>query len=171
MSDRSSLAIDIAAVERDAFPRLWPIVEPVIREGETYPLPPDLGYDEAEAYWFAPGNRVFAARAEGEIVGTYYLRANQRGGGAHVANAGFMTAPAARGRGVARAMGMHALATAERLGFAAMQFNFVISTNTRAVALWRGLGLIIIGAIPEGFRLPDGRRVDVFVMHRKLGPT
>lgn len=171
MSDRSSLALDIAAVERGAFPRLWPIVEPVIREGETYPLPRDLSDADAEAYWFAPGNRVFAARAGGEIVGTYYLRANQRGGGKHVANAGFMTAPAARGRGVARAMGLHALKMAESLGFTAMQFNFVISTNTRAVALWRGLGLIIIGTIPEGFRLPDGRLVDVFVMYRRLGPA
>jgi GNAT superfamily N-acetyltransferase len=162
--------LDIAAVERDAFPQLWPIVEPVIREGATYPLPRDLPYEEAEAYWFAPANRVFAARAGGEVVGTYYLRANQRGGGEHVANAGFMTAPTARGRGVARAMGAHALATAERLGFTAMQFNFVISTNTRAVALWRGLGLTIIGTIPDGFHLPDGRLVDVFVMHRRLGP-
>lgn len=161
--------LDIVGIERGAFPLLWPILEPVIREGATYPLPLDLGRADAQAYWFAPGHEVFAARSRGAVLGTYYLRANQRGGGAHVANAGFITAPAARGQGIARAMAAHALSTAEHRGFAAMQFNFVISANTRAVALWRSLGFIIIGTIPDGFRLPDGYLADVFIMHRRLG--
>ena len=158
----------IRSVERDTFSRLWPILEPIIREGATYPLPTTLGDSEAAAYWFASGNHVFAAEVDGEIVGTYYLRANQRGGGAHVANAGFMTAPAKRGRGIARAMAAHALAKAGELGFTAMQFNFVISSNTRAVALWRSLGFIIVGTLPDAFCLPDGKPVDVFVMYRNL---
>lgn len=165
----ASVAIKPAA--REAFARLWPILEPVIREGTTYPLPPDLGRAEAADYWFAPGHRVFVAEADGEAVGTYYLRANQRGGGAHVANAGFMTAPASRGRGVARAMAAHALNTAAALGFEAMQFNFVISSNERAVRLWRDLGFLIVGVLPGAFRLPEGRRVDVFVMHKALSPV
>jgi GNAT superfamily N-acetyltransferase len=160
--------VAIRPVERRAFARLWPILEPVIREGATYPLPTDLSAAEAEAYWFAPGNRVFAAEAGNAIVGTYYLRANQRGGGAHVANAGFMTAPAMRGRGIARAMAAHALDKAPELGFSAMQFNFVISSNARAVRLWRSLGFIIVGVLPDAFRLPDGEAVDVFVMYRRL---
>jgi ribosomal protein S18 acetylase RimI-like enzyme len=163
-------AIAITPAAREAFARLWPILEPVIREGATYPLPADLGAEEAAAYWFAPGNQVFVADAGGEAVGTYYLRANQRGGGAHVANAGFMTAPASRGRGVARAMAAHALNTAAALGFEAMQFNFVISSNERAVRLWRDLGFLIVGVLPGAFRLPEGRRVDVFVMHKPLSP-
>ena len=162
--------IAIRPVERAAFPRLWPILEPVIREGKSYPLPIALSASEAEAYWFAAGNHVFAAATVDEIVGTYYLRANQRGGGAHVANAGFMTAPAMRGRGIARAMATHALAKAAELGFDSMQFNFVISSNTRAVSLWRRLGFIIVGVLPDAFRLPDGKPVDVFVMHRRLNP-
>jgi ribosomal protein S18 acetylase RimI-like enzyme len=166
----SAAEIAIAAVERDAFPRLWPIIEPVIREGATYPLPTNLGRAEAEAYWFAPGNRVFAATSDGVILGTYYLRPNQRGGGDHVANAGFMTAPAARGRGIARAMAAHALETAAALRFAAMQFNFVISSNERAVRLWRSIGFEIVGTLPAAFRLPDGGFVDVFVMYRRLSP-
>jgi len=161
-------AIAIRPIERDAFPRLWPILEPVIREGTTYPLPTTLGTDEAAAYWFAPGNHVFAAAIDDAIVGTYYLRANQRGGGAHVANAGFMTAPAERGRGIARAMAAHAIEKAAALGFTAMQFNFVISSNTRAVRLWHGLGFATVGTLPGAFRLPDGTLVDVFVMYRKL---
>ena len=160
--------VAIRPVERQAFPRLWPILEPVIREGATYPLPADLSAAAAEAYWFAPGNHVFAAEADSEIVGTYYLRANQRGGGAHVANAGFMTAPAMRGRGIARAMAAHALDKASELGFSAMQFNFVISSNTRAVRLWRSLGFVIVGTLPDAFRLPEGKPVDVFVMYRRL---
>lgn len=161
-------AIVIRPVERDAFARLWPILEPVIREGATYPLPTTLEAGAAEAYWFAPGNHVFAADQDGEIVGTYYLRANQRGGGAHVANAGFMTAPAQRSRGIARAMAAHALAKALELGFAAMQFNFVISSNTRAVRLWHSLGFVTVGTLPGAFRLPDGAAVDVLVMYRRL---
>lgn len=163
-------AVTIKPAGRESFPRVWPILEPVIREGVTYPLPADLGAAEAAEYWFAPGNRVFIAEEGESAVGTYYLRANQRGGGAHVANAGFMTAPASRGRGVARAMAAHALETAATLGFAAMQFNFVISSNERAVRLWRDLGFLIVGVLPGAFRLPQGRLVDVLVMHRPLGP-
>jgi len=160
--------VAIRPVERQAFLHLWPILEPVIREGATYPLPTDLSAAAAEAYWFAPGNHVFAAEADNAIVGTYYLRANQRGGGAHVANAGFMTAPAMRGRGIARAMAAHALEKAPELGFSAMQFNFVVSSNARAVRLWRSLGFLIVGVLPDAFRLPDGKLVDVFVMYRRL---
>jgi ribosomal protein S18 acetylase RimI-like enzyme len=162
-------AIAIEPIERQGFSSLWPLLEPVIREGATYPLPTGMSPGEAEAYWFAAGNHVFAATTAGELVGTYYLRANQRGGGAHVANAGFVTAPAARGRGIARRMATHALTTAAELGFAAMQFNFVISSNLRAVTLWRGMGFTIVGVLPDAFRLPEGRLVDVFVMYRSLG--
>lgn len=162
--------IVIRPVGRETFPRLWPILEPVIREGATYPLPIDLSREEAAEYWFAPRNRVFLAEIGDDAVGTYYLRANQCGGGAHVANAGFMTAPLARGRGVAHRMAAHALLTASALGFEAMQFNFVVSSNDRAVGLWRNLGFLIVGVLPNAFRLPEGRRVDVFVMHRELSP-
>ena len=163
-------AVVIKPAGREAFSRLWPILEPVIREGATYPLPTDLGPEDAADYWFAPGHRVFVAEAGEAAIGTYYLRANQRGGGTHIANAGFMTAPASRGRGVARAMAAHALTTAAALGFEAMQFNFVISSNERAVRLWRDLGFLIVGVLPGAFRLPEGRRVDVFVMHKALSP-
>jgi ribosomal protein S18 acetylase RimI-like enzyme len=161
-------ALAIRPLGREEFPRLWPMLEAVIREGATYPLPRDLEAGAAEAYWFASGHRVFAAETGGAILGTYYLRANQRGGGAHVANAGFVTAPQARGQGVARAMAAHALAEAAASGFAAMQFNFVVSSNARAVRLWRSLGFETVGVLPAAFRLPDGQLVDVFVMYRRL---
>ncbi|GJE18910.1 GNAT family N-acetyltransferase [Methylobacterium marchantiae] len=147
---------------------VWSILEPVIRAGETYVLPRDGTRDSMLAYWFAPGNQVFVAVDEGRVLGTSMLKANQQGGGAHVANAGFMTHPAAAGRGVARAMGRHALETAARQGFRAMQFNFVVASNTRAVALWKSLGFRELARLPEAFRHPTLGLVDALVMHRTL---
>jgi ribosomal protein S18 acetylase RimI-like enzyme len=146
---------------------IWRILEPVIRAGETYALPPDWSKADALAYWSAPGHTVFVAE-EGAVLGTYYLRANQRGGGAHVANCAFMTAPSASGRGVASAMCAHALRYAADAGYTAMQFNFVVGTNERAIALWRRFGFEIVGRLPGAFRHPRHGPVDALVMYRKL---
>jgi GNAT superfamily N-acetyltransferase len=112
---------------------IWAILEPVIRAGETYALPRDMNETDALAYWLAPANEVFVAEEGGQLVGTYVLRANQQGGGNHVANCGYVTSSAAQGRGIARSMLEHSLQRARARGFRAMQFNFVISTNERAV--------------------------------------
>ncbi|MGH6977480.1 MAG: GNAT family N-acetyltransferase, partial [Stellaceae bacterium] len=114
---------------------IWRIVGPVIATGETYALPRDWSRAEALAYWRAPGHDVFVVEENGAIVGTYYLQANQRGGGAHVANCGYVTAAEATGRGVARAMCAHSLDAARARGFRAMQFNLVVATNERAIRL------------------------------------
>lgn len=147
---------------------IWAIIGPVIAAGETYALPPDWSRDAALAYWFAPGNAVFVCEAGGVALGTYYLRVNQPGGGDHVANCGYMTAAEAAGRGVARQMCAHSLDEARARGFSAMQFNFVVSTNTRAVALWEGMGFAVVGRLPRVFRHPSAGRVDALVMHRHL---
>jgi L-amino acid N-acyltransferase YncA len=147
---------------------IWTILERTIRAGETYALPRDGSRAAMLAYWFAPGNRVFVAEQAGAVCGTYVLRANQPGGGAHVANAGFMTHPDATGRGIARAMGAHALETARAAGFLAMQFNFVVASNSRAVALWTSLGFREVGRVPAAFRHPVLGLVDALVMHRTL---
>jgi ribosomal protein S18 acetylase RimI-like enzyme len=146
---------------------IWRILEPIIRAGETYALPTDMTRAQALDHWHAGGNAVFVAE-EGEILGTYLLRANQKGGGAHVANCGYMTAPWASGRGVARAMCAHSLDEARRRGFTAMQFNFVVSTNERAVKLWESMGFAIVGRLPGAFRHPRLGLVDAFVMYRDL---
>jgi ribosomal protein S18 acetylase RimI-like enzyme len=147
---------------------VWAILEPVIRAGETYALDPELGREAALAYWFSPGHRVFVAEDDGDVLGTYYMRANQPGGGSHVANCGYMTAAAAQGRGVARAMCEHSLGAARDAGFHAMQFNFVVSTNERAVRLWKSLGFEEVGRLPDAFRHPRLGHVDALVMHRRL---
>ena len=127
-----SLAIRPADPRTD-WPAIWAILEPTIRAGETYAVDRSMSQDQARAYWFAPSHEVFVAEAEGpsggEVLGTCYIRPNQGGGGAHVANCGYMTAKAAQGRGVARALCLHTLAHARARGFRAMQFNIVVSTN------------------------------------------
>ena len=147
---------------------VWQILEPMIRAGDTYPLPREMPRDEGLADWFAPDHEVFVALSGDEVVGTYYLRANQQGGGAHVANCGYVTASHASGRGVGRAMCEHSLARARARGFRAMQFNFVVSSNTRAVRLWQSCGFEIVGRLPAAFRHPTAGFVDALVMVRTL---
>jgi ribosomal protein S18 acetylase RimI-like enzyme len=147
---------------------VWSILEPVIRAGETYALPRDMTRDDALAYWFLPGHEVFVAQVDDKALGTYYLRANQQGGGAHVANCGYMTHPAATGKGLASAMCSHSLDYARMRGFVAMQFNFVVSSNERAVRLWQRHGFEIVGRIPEAFLHPRVGYVDALVMYCRL---
>jgi ribosomal protein S18 acetylase RimI-like enzyme len=147
---------------------IWRILEPTFRAGETYPIPRDVSRAEALAYWRNAGHAVFVAEQDGKITGTYYLRANNKGGGAHVANCGYMVAADAMGRGVARTMCAHSLDEARARGFAAMQFNFVISSNTRAVMLWQRCGFEICGMLPGAFAHPEHGMVDALVMFRRL---
>lgn len=147
---------------------VWRILEPTIRAGETYALPADMGEADAVAYWTGPDRETFVAEEEGVVLGTYYLRPNQLGGGSHVANCGYVTAPEATGRGVARRMCEHSLEQARRRGFRAVQFNFVVSTNERAVRLWQSLGFETVGRLPRAFRHPRLGYVDALVMFRTL---
>ena len=130
----------IRAVRKEDHDAIWQILEPAIRAGDTYPLPRDMDKAEAIPHWTGPDREAFVAEKDGRIIGTYYLRANQAGGGAHVANCGYVTADDARGRGVARSMCEHS--RARERGFRAMQFNFVISTKEQAIRLWESLGFI-----------------------------
>ena len=144
------------------------IIEPVIRAGETYALDPAMGGAEALAYWLDPAKETFVAEGEGRVLGTYTMRPNQAGGGGHGCNCGFMTGAAATGRGVARRMCEHALAHARTRGYRAMQFNFVVGTNERAVRLWQALGFETVGRLPLAFRHPRHGYVDALVMFRTL---
>jgi L-amino acid N-acyltransferase YncA len=147
---------------------IWHILEPVIRAGETYPLPRDMTQEEAIAFWTGRDCETFVIEEDGHLLGTYYLRANQLGGGAHVANCGYMTASDATRRGVGRQMCEHSLDYARSRGFRAMQFNFVVSTNTRAIQLWQSLGFETVGRLPLAFNHPAHGYVDVLIMFRTL---
>jgi len=147
---------------------IWSIIGPTIQAGETYALDPALSGPDAIAYWLGPDRETFVAEEDGRILGTYYLRANQAGGGRHVANCGYMTSAAASGRGIARQMCEHSLGHARARGYKSMQFNFVVSTNERAVSLWQSLGFEIVGRLPGAFRHPSYDYVDALVMFLSL---
>lgn len=148
---------------------IWAIIEPAIRAGETLALARDIGRAGGlSTYWMRPDNEVFVAELAGEIVGSYFLRANQSGGGSHVCNAGYATAPAATGKGIARQMCEHSLETARSMGYLAMQYNFVVSNNGPAVHLWQSCGFDIAGTLPLAFHHPSLGLVDALVMYRKL---
>jgi ribosomal protein S18 acetylase RimI-like enzyme len=147
---------------------IWTALAPVLRAGEAYALPRAWTRDQALAYWHAPSHDVFVALDAGGVVGTYFVQPNQLGGGDHVANAAYLTAPHAGGRGVARAMCAHSLDHARARGFRAMQFNFVVATNEPAVHLWQAMGFQIIGRIPGAFAHPARGDVDALIMHRWL---
>lgn len=147
---------------------IWAMLEPVFRAGETYAVDPGIPREAGLAYWSGGDHRVFVAEDAGAPFGSYFLTPNQKGGGAHVCNCGFVTDQAARGRGIARAMLRHALKVAREAGFAAMQFNFVIASNHDAVALWHSEGFETIGRLPAAFRHPRQGLVDALVMFRQL---
>ncbi|WP_291832425.1 GNAT family N-acetyltransferase [Brevundimonas sp.] len=152
------------------WPAIWPIVEAVVRAGETYTYPRDLTEAAGRAIWMQapPGVTLVALDDDGRVLGTAKTGPNQMGPGAHVATASFMTAPEARGRGVGRALGEAVIAHASRKGFRAMQFNAVVEANHGAVRLWRALGFEILATIPEAFDHPTEGLVGLHVMHRRL---
>ncbi|MBL9148152.1 MAG: GNAT family N-acetyltransferase [Phycisphaerae bacterium] len=147
---------------------LWRILEPTIRAGETWALPRDWSKADALAYWNAPAHEVHVAEIGGEVRGTYFLRPAQLGPGDHVGNAGYMVRPDSWGLGLASAMCRHSIRRAAERGFRAVQFNFVVSTNVRAVELWQRLGFAIIGRSPGAYRHPTLGAVDALMMHRPI---
>ena len=151
--------------DRDA---IWNIFHAIVAAGDTYAFDPKMSRDEALAYWFRADTHTYVAERDGCVVGTYILRANQPGLGSHVANAAFMVASDAQGSGVGRRMAEHCLGEARHLGFRAMQFNFVVSTNTPAIHLWEQLGFKVVGTLPGAFRHPKRGYVDVYVMFHSL---
>lgn len=141
---------------------------PVFQAGDTYTVDPTVTPDEAVSYWIAPGKQVFVAEVAGELLGTYNILRNQNGNGAHVCNCAYVTAPAARGQGVARRMLDHSLTTAQSQGYRGMQFNFVVSTNLRAIDIWTRAGFETVGRLPGAFNHPEHGYVDALVMYRSL---
>jgi ribosomal protein S18 acetylase RimI-like enzyme len=165
---RAEPALKIREIRPDDFDLVWPLVHTVLATGDTYAYSPDLSLEDARKIWTAPPARAFVAEVEGTVVGTYSLRPNQPGLGDHVANAGYMVDPAARGQGIARALCEHSMELARQAGFTAMQFNFVVSSNEGAVRLWQRCGFRIVGQVPGAFRHRERGPTDVYIMHRFL---
>jgi L-amino acid N-acyltransferase YncA len=147
---------------------IWNIFHEIVVAGDTYAFDPRMSREEALAYWFRDDTYTYVAEKDARVVGTYILKSNQLGPGSHVANAAFMVASDAQGWGVGRRMAEHCLSEARQTGFRAMQFNFVVSTNMRAIHLWKQLGFKIVGTLPGAFRHLEKGYVDVYVMYRSL---
>jgi L-amino acid N-acyltransferase YncA len=147
---------------------IWEIFRAVIAPGDAFAFDPLTTREEMRAVWFHAGAQVYVAESEGRVVGSYFLKPNQPGLGAHVANGAYMVSPEARGLGVCRRMGEHSISEARRLGYRAMQFNLVVTTNKAAVNLWLSLGFEIIGTLPGVFHHATLGYVDAHVMFRSL---
>lgn len=155
------------AREEDHDP-IWQIIREVISKGDTYVFEPASSRDDMLAYWCGAEKHTFVALLQDKVVGTFIIKDNQPGLGAHIANASFMVAESFSGQGIGKKMGEYALAEARRLGYRAMQFNMVVGSNQRAVHLWQSLGFEIIGEVPEAFRHPGGSFSSAFIMYRRL---
>jgi len=150
--------------------QVWPIIEQVVRAGDTFPFPVDLSESDARAIWLenGPGGRASVAVDGDRVLGTAKMGPNRPGPGAHVSTASYMVAPDARGLGVGRALVVDSIEWARQSGFAAMQFNAVVATNKSAVRLYESLGFTVIGTVPRAHQLPDGERVGLSIMHLDL---
>jgi GNAT superfamily N-acetyltransferase len=161
-------ALVIREIGAPEFPCIWPLFQSVIATGDTYSYPPDMRLPDAQALWTTAPSLTFVAERDGRVLGCYLLKPNQPGLGDHVANAGYMVAADARGQGIASAMCEHSLDEARRAGFTAMQFNFVVASNTIAVKLWQRHGFAIVGTVPRAFRHATLGPTDIYIMHRFL---
>ncbi|WP_286787301.1 MULTISPECIES: GNAT family N-acetyltransferase [unclassified Pseudomonas] len=160
--------MNIRPITAADFDQVWPIIQAVVQSQETYALDPAMDRDAAWKLWVELPKATFVAERDGQILGTYYIKPNAAGPGSHVCNCGYMTAEAARGQGVASALCTHSLETGRELGFLAMQFNSVVSTNQVAVALWKKHGFEIVGTLPKAYRHRTQGLVDCYVMFRAL---
>jgi ribosomal protein S18 acetylase RimI-like enzyme len=160
--------MEIVRMQASDWPGVWAILEPTFREGTTYAFETGITEIEAHRYWVEFPRATFIARVDGEILGTYYIKPNQPGQGAHVCNCGYVVAERARGQGIASALCEHSQETARGMGFRAMQYNLVVATNTAAVRLWQKHGFHIVGTLPGAFKHPEHGYVDAHVMYKIL---
>ncbi len=158
----------IREATRKDFEQIWPIFSEVTAAGETYGYSRDTTKEQALKVWMDAPRKTYVLEENGRILGTYYIKTNQEGPGAHVCNCGYMVSSSARGRGIATAMCEHSQDVARALGYKAMQFNFVASTNEGAVRLWSKLGFATVGHLPKAFNQPAKGYVDALVMYKWL---
>jgi GNAT superfamily N-acetyltransferase len=161
--------INIRPFEEQDWPQVWGVLEPVFRLGQTYAFPPDINETEAHKIWVETPRITYVAEGDGQVVGTYYIKPNQPGQGAHVCNCGYVVAGNMRGHGIAAQMCSHSLEEARSLGFKAMQYNLVVASNADAVHLWQKMGFVVAGRLPKAFRHPQLGYVDALVLYQWLG--
>ena len=167
----AGVAPEIREYRESDWPEVLPILQETFRAGDTYAFSPQSTEEQIHRVWIEAPAKTFVAREpDGRIQGTYFIKANQPGLGAHVCNCGYVVTPGAQGRGIAALMCEHSQAQALALGFRAMQFNFVVVTNTRAIRLWERLGFSVVGRLPGAFNHRQLGYVDALVMFKQLVP-
>ena len=160
--------IEIRRAKQADNDQIWAIIQPIIQQGDTYAFAPDASREDILKYWCGRDKHTYIAVIKGEIVGTFILKDNQTGLGAHIANASYMVSMEKFGLGIGKFMGEYSIQEARKLGYLAMQFNLVVKTNARAVKLWESIGFSIIGEIPDAFKHQKLGLVNAFIMHRKI---
>ena len=160
--------INIRKAKSEESDQIWEIIREVISAGDTYAFSPDSSKEQMLGYWFGNDRHTYVALVDGKVAGTFVIRDNQPGLGSHIANGSYMTASKYRGLGVGKTMGEYSLVEAKRLGYLAMQFNIVIKSNEKAVALWKKIGFDIIGEIPDAFRHAKNGLTNAYIMYKKL---
>ncbi len=158
----------IREATQEDFNAIWPIFQEIVATGETYAYPRDTSKEEALKIWLHTPRKTFVVIEDNQILGTYFIKTNQLGPGNHVCNCGYMVSAKARGKGLATAMCEHSQKVAVELGYKAMQFNFVASTNEGAIKLWHKLGFETVGQLPKAFSHPSKGYVDALVMYKWL---
>ena len=152
------------------WPAMWAFMRAIVRAGEAFSWDLDTSEEQARGYWLSEGRgHTFVAVGEDDVpLGATRMEPNRGGGGAHVASAGFMVDPRARGQGIGRALGERVIEQARADGYRAVQFNAVVESNVEAVSLWQSLGFEILSTVPEGFRRPSGEYVGLHIMYLRL---
>jgi L-amino acid N-acyltransferase YncA len=160
--------MNIREATQDDWNSIWAISHEIVKAGETQAYETDTTKDQAQKIWLGAPRKTYVFEEAEVILGTYYLKTNQAGPGSHVCNCGYMVSSLARGKGLATSMCEHSQQIAIGLGYKAMQFNFVASSNEGAVRLWGKLGFNTVGNLPKAFNHPTKGYVDALVMYKWL---
>jgi len=160
--------VEISEITKSDFEDFWPVFKEVVVDQETYAFDPEIDFETAYHLWCLSPAKVFVIKENGVVLGSYYIKANASGPSSHISNCGYMVSPESRGKGIARKLCLHSQQMAIGLGFRAMQFNSVVSTNEIAIKLWEKLGYKIIGTIPNAYKHKKLGYVDSFIMHKHL---
>lgn len=160
--------VTIRPVKPEEYDQIWEILRQVIKTGDTYVFDPESSKEKMLGYWISPDKHCFVAEVEGAVAGSFLIKNNQPDLGNHVANASYIVHPEFRGLGIGRKIGEASIFKAKELGYHAMQFNYVIKTNTPAVTLWKSLGFRIVGEVPNAYRHQHLGLTNVYIFYREL---
>lgn len=158
----------INEITEQDFQLFWPVFKQIIQAESSYAFEPSMAIDAAYQLWCLSPDKCFVMKEDQRVLGSYYIKANAAGPGGHIANCGYMVAPESRGKGVARKMCQHSQEVALSLGYRAMQFNAVVSSNTVAIQLWEKLGFTIIGTVPNAYKHKTLGFIDSYIMYKPL---